>query len=145
MYEKDEDRYISALENTMKTLATSLSTMNAKELLKKNIDNEFNKILNTKNLTKKTIEKIKQQPNPEFLSIGLDYIQNFINKESLNILHENTLVKEGLDKRRQNNTNNSNNISNNIYLDNKHLKEYKKIMKYLPDKLQPNEKCISEE
>jgi hypothetical protein len=145
MFEKDEDKYISALENTMKTLATSLSTMNAKDLLKKNIDNEFNKILNTKNLTKKTIEKIKQQPNPEFLSIGLDYIQNFINKESLNILHENTLVKEGLDKRRQNNINASNNISNNIYLDNKHLKEYKKIMKYLPDKLQPNEKCISDD
>ena len=146
MFEKDEDKYISALENTMKTLATSLSTMNAKELLKKNIDSAFNKILNTKNLTKKTIEKIKQQPNPEFLSIGLDYIQNFINKESLNILHENNLVKEVLDKRRQNNINTSNNnISNNIYLDNKHLKEYKKIMKYLPDKLQPNEKCISDD
>ena len=146
MFEKNEDKYISALENTMKMLAISLSTMNAKELLKKNIDTEFNKILSTKNLTKKTIEKIKQQPNPEFLSIGLDYIQNFINKESLNILHENTLVKEVLDKRRQNNINTSNNnVSNNIYLDNKHLKEYKKIMKILPDKLQPNEKNLSDD
>ena len=149
MFEKDESKYISALESTMKMLALSLLTTNGKELLKKNIDEGFTKVLSTKNLSKKTIEKIKQQPNPEFLSIGLDYIQNFINNEALKILHENPLVKEVLEKRRQNNINNkvSNNAinNNNIFLDNKHLCEYKKIIKILPDKLQPNENCISDE
>ena len=147
MYEKDEYKYISALENTMKMLAMSLSTMNSKELLKKNIDNEFNKILGMKNLAKKTIEKIKLQPNPEFLSIGLEYIQNFINKEALKILYENPQVKEVLEKRRKNNinTNNSNNISNNIFLDDRHLDEFEKIKNILPDKLQPNENYISED
>ena len=149
MFEKDESKYISALESTMKMLAMSLLTTNGKELLKKNIDEGFTKVLSTKNLNKKTIEKIKQQPNPEFLSIGLDYIQNFINNEALKILHENPLVKEVLEKRRQNNINNkvSNNAinNNNIFLDNKHLCEYKKIIKILPDKLQPNENCISDE
>ena len=148
MFEKDEGKYLSALENTMKMLAMSLSTMSSKELLKKKIDSEFTKILSTKNLVKKTIEKIKQQPNPEFLCIGLDYIQNFINKEALKILHENSLVKEELEKRRQNNINNNNsnnNLSNNMFIDNNNLKEYKKIIKNLPDKLQPNEKCITDE
>ena len=136
MFEKDETKYISALENTMKMLAMSLSTINSKDILKKKIDNEFTKILGTRNLTKKTIDKIKQQPNPEFLRIGLEYIQNFINKEASKILYDNSLVKEVLEKRRQN---------NNIFIDNKHLKEYKKIIKILPNKLQPNEKCISED
>jgi len=136
MFEKDESKYISALENTMKMLAMSLSTINSKDLLRKKIDNEFTKILSTKNLNKKTIDKIKQQPNPEFLSIGLDYIQNFINKESSKILYDNSFVKEVLEKRRQN---------NNIFIDNKHYKEYKKITKILPDKLQSNEKCISDD
>ena len=147
MYEKNEEKYISALENTMKMLAMALSSINGKELLKKNIDNEFTKILSGKNLHKKTIEKIKQQPNPEFLSIGLDYIQNYINKKGRKILYDDSMVKEVLEKRRQNNMNNSNsnNTSNNIFLDNKHLREYKKIKKILPDKLQPNEKYISEE
>ena len=143
MYVKNEGLYNKALEDTMKMLALSLSKMNSKELLKKSIDNEFSKILSMKNLSKKTIEKIIQQPNPEFLSIGLEYIKNFIDKDTLNILYENSFVKEVLEKRRQNNANNISN--NNIYLDNKHLKEYKKIKKILPDKLQPNEKCISEE
>ena len=66
----------------MNFLAMSLSTMNAKELLKQNINTEFDKILEKKNLTKKTIEKIKQQPKSEFISIGLDYIQNFINSNA---------------------------------------------------------------
>ena len=147
MYVKNEGLYNKALEDTMKMLALSLSKMNSKELLKKSIDNEFAKILSMKNLSKKTIEKIIQQPNPEFLSIGLEYIKNFIDKDTLNILYDNSFVKEVLEKRRQNNTNNKNNISNNnnIYLDNKHLKDFKKIKKILPDKLQPNEKCISEE
>ena len=147
MYEKNEYKYISALENTMKMLAMSLSTINSKELLKKNIDTQFNKTLNMKNLTKTTIEKIKMQPNPEFLSIGIEYIQNFINKEALKKLYENSQVKEVLEKRRQNNinNNNSNNISNNIFLDNRHLTEFKKIKNILPDKLLPNENCISEE
>ena len=147
MYEKNEYKYISALENTMKMLAMSLSNMNSKELLKKNIDNQFNKILATKNLSKKTIEKIKLQPNPEFLSIGVEYIQNFINKEALKILNDNPQVKEVLEKRRKNNSNNNNpnNISNNIFLDDRHLDEFDKIKNILPDKLQPNENCISEE
>ena len=99
MFEKDENKYISSLENTMNVLAMSLSTMNAKELLKQNINSEFDKILEKKNLTKKTIEKIKQQPKSEFLSIGLEYIQNFINKEAPKILRENSLVKEVLEKK----------------------------------------------
>ena len=86
MFEKDENKYISSLENTMNVLAMSLSTVNSKELLKQNINTEFNKILKTKNLSDKTIEKIKQQPKSEFLSIGLDYIHNFINKEAPKIL-----------------------------------------------------------
>ena len=72
MFEKDENKYISSLENTMNVLAMSLSTMNSKELMKQYINIEFDKILVNKNLTKKTIEKIKQQPKSEFLSIGLD-------------------------------------------------------------------------
>ena len=103
MYIKNEGLYNKALENTMKMLAMSLSKMNSKELLKKSIDNEFSKILSMKNLSKKTIEKIIQQPNPEFLSIGLEYIKNFIDKDTLNILYENSFVKEVLEKRRQNN------------------------------------------
>ena len=63
----------------MNVLAMSLSTMNAKELLKQHINSEFDKFLDKKKLERKTIEKIKQQPKQEFLSIGLDYIQNFIN------------------------------------------------------------------
>ena len=127
----------------MNFLAISLSTMNAKELLKQNINSEFDKILDKKNLTKKTIEKIKQQPKSEFISIGLDYIQNFINKEAPKILKENSSVKEVLEKRRQSNINN--NGGNNIFIDNKHYKEYIKVMKILPDKLHPNETCITDE
>lgn len=48
MFEKDENKYISSLENTMNVLAMSLSTMNAKELLKQNINSEFDKILEKK-------------------------------------------------------------------------------------------------
>ena len=143
MFEKDENKYISSLENTMNVLAMSLSTMNAKELLKQNINSEFDKILEKKNLTKKTIEKIKQQPKSEFLSIGLEYIQNFINKEAPKILRENSLVKEVLEKRRQNNINGGS--GNNVFIDNKHYKDYKKVMKILPDKLHPNENCITDE
>ena len=143
MYEKDENKYISSLENTMNVLAMSLSTMNTKDLLKQYICAEFDKILYKKNLTKKTIEKIKQQPKSEFLSIGLDYIQNFINKEAPKILRENSSVKEVLEKRRQNNMNN--NGGNNVFIDDKHYKDYTKIMKNLPDKLHPNETCITEE
>ena len=143
MFEKDENKYISSLENTMNVLAMSLSTMNSKELMKQYINIEFDKILVNKNLTKKTIEKIKQQPKSEFLSIGLDYIQNFINKEAPKILRENALVKEVLEKRRQNNMNN--NSGNNVFIDNKHYKDYIKVMKILPDKLHPNETCITDE
>ena len=143
MFEKDENKYISSLENTMNFLAMSLSTMNAKELLKQNINAEFDKILEKKNLTKKTIEKIKQQPKSEFISIGLDYIQNFINKEAPKILKENSSVKEVLEKRRQSNINN--NGGNNVFIDNKHYKDYIKVMKILPDKLHPNETCITDE
>ena len=143
MFEKDENKYISSLENTMNFLAMSLSTMNAKELLKQNINTEFDKILEKKNLTKKTIEKIKQQPKSEFISIGLDYIQNFINKEAPKILKENSSVKEVLEKRRQSNINN--NGGNNVFIDNKHYKDYIKVMKILPDKLHPNETCITDE
>ena len=143
MFEKDENKYISSLENTMNVLAMSLSTVNSKELLKQNINTEFNKILKTKNLSEKTIEKIKQQPKSEFLSIGLDYIHNFINKEAPKILRENSLVKEVLEKRRQNNMNN--NQGNNVFIDNKHFKDYIKVMKILPDKLHPNETCITDE
>ena len=143
MFEKDENKYISSLENTMNVLAMSLSTMNSKELMKQYINMEFDKILVNKNLTKKTIEKIKQQPKSEFLSIGLDYIRNFINKEAPKILRENSLVKEVLEKRRQNNMNN--NSGNNVFIDNKHYKDYIKVMKILPDKLHPNETCITDE
>ena len=143
MFEKDENKYISSLENTMNVLAMSLSTMNSKELMKQYINIEFDKILVNKNLTKKTIEKIKQQPKSEFLSIGLDYIQNFINKEAPKILRENALVKEVLEKRRQNSMNN--NSGNNVFIDNKHYKDYIKVMKILPDKLHPNETCITDE
>ena len=143
MFEKDENKYISSLENTMNVLAMSLSTMNTKELLKQNINSEFDKILLKKNLSKKTIEKIKQQPKSEFISIGLDYIQNFINKEAPKILRENSLVKEVLEKRRQ--TNMNNNGGNNVFIDNKHYKDYIKVMKILPDKLHPNETCITDE
>ena len=142
MFEKDESKYISALENTMKMLAMSLLTTNGKELLKKNIDEGFTKILSTKNLSKKTIEKIKQQPNPEFLSIGLDYIQNFIKNESIKILYENSIVKEVLEKRHSSKNSND---GNKIFLDIKHFKEYQKILKILPNKLHPNENCISDE
>ena len=143
MYEKDENKYISSLENTMNVLAMSLSTMNAKELLKQHINSEFDKFLDKKKLERKTIEKIKQQPKQEFLSIGLDYIQNFINKEAPKILRENSLVKEVLEKRRQNSMNS--NEGNNVFIDNKHYKDYDKIMKILPDQLHPNETCITDE
>ena len=138
MFEKSEEKYMSALEKTMKSLLTSLSNMNARELLKQNINTEFNKILNSKNLSNKTIDKIKNQPNSEFLLIGLNYIQNFVSKEAMKILHENASVKEVLEKRRQND-------ANNMFIDKKHLEEYKKIIKNLPEPLQPNEKCITEE
>ena len=143
MFEKDENKYISSLENTMNVLAMSLSTMNAKDLLKQNINTEFDKILDKKNLTKKTIEKIKQQPKSEFLSIGLDYIKNFINKEAPKILRENSTVKEVLEKRRQ--TNMNNNGENNVFIDNKHYKDYINAMENLPNKLHPNKTCITDE
>ena len=143
MFEKDENKYISSLENTMNVLAMSLSTMNSKELLKQYINTEFDKSLANKNLVKKTIEKIKQQPKSEFLSIGLDYIQNFINKEAPKILRENSLVKEVLEKRRQKSMNND--PGNNVFIDNKHYKDYIKVMKILPDKLHPNKTCITDE
>ena len=144
MFEKDENKYISSLENTMNVLAMSLSSMNSKDLLKQNIYAEFDKFLNKQKLEKKTIDKIKQQPKQEFLSVGLDYIQIFINKEAPKILRENSLVKEVLEKRRQNNMNN-NKGGNNIFIDNKHYKDYDKIMKILPDQLHPNETCITDE
>ena len=145
MFEKDENKYISSLENTMNVLAMSLSTMNAKESLKQNVNIEFKKILTKKNLSQKTIEKIIQQPKAEFLSLGLDYIQNHIYKEAPKILRKNSLVKEVLEKRRQKNSNNNNNNGNNVFIDNKHYKDYLKVMKILPDKLHPNENCISDE
>ena len=143
MYEKDENKYISSLENTMNVLAMSLSAINSKDLLKQNINTEFDKILEKKNLTKKTIEKIKQQPKSEFLSIGLDYIKNFINKEAPKILRENSTVKEVLEKRRQ--TNMNNNGENNVFIDNKHYKDYINAMENLPNKLHPNKTCITDE
>lgn len=136
MFEKDENKYTSNLEMTTMMLAISLSSINSKDSLKKKIDNKFSKILSTKNLTEETIDKIKRQPNSEFVAVGYEYIKNFINKETLKILYENSLVKEVLEKRRQ---------KNNIFIDNKHYKEYQKIVKMLPNKLQPNEKCISDD
>lgn len=143
MFEKDEKKYISALENTMKMLAISLCNMNAKELLKAKVDTEIIKVINKKNLflTEKTIGKIKQQPNQEFLSIGLEYIQNVIKEEAPKKLFENSLVKEVREKRKNCNLNSS----NNVFIDNKHLNEYQKIFSLLPGKLHPNEKSISEE
>ena len=59
-------------------------------------------------------------------------------------MRENSLVKEVLEKRRQNNMNN-NQGNNAVFIDNKHFKDYIKVMKILPDKLHPNETCITDE
>ena len=78
MFEKNENKYIAAIENTMKILVKSLSDVNSRDKLKTQVDSEFEKYLKGRKLKDDTVTKIKQQPNSEFLHIGLKYIQKEI-------------------------------------------------------------------
>ena len=135
MFEKNENKYIAAIENTMKILVKSLSDVNSRDKLKTQVDSEFEKYLKGRKLKDDTVTKIKQQPNSEFLHIGLKYIQKEISKVAPKILHDNPIFKEEIEKRKQN---------NKSLVDSKDYKKFKEKIKNIPTELQPNENNISD-
>ena len=135
MFEKNENKYSAAIENTMKILVKSLSDVNSRDKLKTQVDAEFDKYLKGRKLKEDTVTKIKQQPNSEFLHIGLKYIQKEISIVAPKILHENPIFKEEIEKRKQN---------NKSLIDSKDYKKFKEKIKNIPTELQPNEKNISD-
>ena len=67
----------------MKTFVQSLIMIICREKLKASIDAEFDKKFKEKDKEKidpKTLAKIKQQPNSEFISIGMKQINAHIEK-----------------------------------------------------------------
>ena len=135
IFERDVNKYKTALDNTLQFFLKSFSVMEGHMKLKRNIDSNLEKYYKAKQLEKETINKIKELPNNEYVNIGFEYIQKFIVKEALNKLSFNKQVLEEIDKRKNGNFN----IVKNDY-----YKEYKKAKNKMPKILKPNEENIKD-
>ena len=134
-FESDVNKYRTALYNTLQFILKSFSILGAHDKLKINIDANFEKYYKAQ-LKKETINKIKELPNSEYISIGLEYIQIFIMKEAHNTLNTNRKVLDEIEKRIQGNLNLA---KNDFY------KDYiKKIRHKMPLILKPNEEHIKD-
>ena len=135
IFERDVNKYKTALDNTLQFFLKSFSVMEGYMKLKKNIDSNLEKYYKAKQLEKETINKIKELPNNEYVNIGFEYIQKFIIKEAQNNLSFNKQISEEIEKRKNGNFN---------FLKNDYYKDYKKAKHKLPKILKPNEENIKD-
>ena len=135
IFEKDVNKYKTALDNTLQFFLKSFSVMEGYMKLKRNIDSNLEKYYKAKQLERETINKIKELPNNEYVNIGFEYIQKFIIKEAQNNLCYNKQVLEEIDKRKNGNFN---------ILKNDYYKDYKKAKHKIPKILKPNEENIKD-
>ena len=134
-FERDVNKYKTALDNTLQFFLKSFSLMEGYMILKKNIESNSEKYYKAKQLEKETINKIKELPNNEYINIGLEYIQKFIIKEAQNKVSLNKEVLEEIDKRKNGNFN---------FLKNDFYQDYKKAKHKMPKILKPNEENIKD-
>ena len=132
MFEKDENKFKSAVNSSIKTLATSLAIVLSKEPLRINVNQHFKKNLENKGIENSVIENIINIPNNDFLEIGIGYINNIIAKKALEAVNKDPQILEEINKRK---------LNKNLQEEQKNF--LKKIEK-IPENLKPNKNGLTE-
>ena len=134
LYEFDINKYKTALNNTIKSFLRSFSIMNFHDKLKRNIGGNLELCCKSRNISKETMDYIKEFPNSEYINIGLEEILKYILKEAQNMMNSSEEFRSQIE-RRQNINNFQITINNNHSI---------KIREKLPEKLRPKKEGISD-
>jgi len=100
-FDSDGNKFGTASNLCIKTLAGSLAMVTCKEPLRMSFINHFKELLNKKLSEEFSIEYINNINNSEILDIGCNFIQNNVIKRAIDKIEKDKIILEEIEKRKK--------------------------------------------